>query len=49
VPFYELGRDDGLHFYTMQLIDGISLADVIRGLRQCRDRHPTVHESRAYG
>ena len=36
VPFYELGKD-GAHFYTMQLIDGISLAEVIRGLRQCRE------------
>ena len=37
VPFYELGKDDGSHFYTMQLIDGISLAEVIRRLRQCRE------------
>ena len=36
VPFYELGQD-GSHFYTMQLIDGISLAEVIRRLRQCRE------------
>ncbi len=36
VPFYELGQD-GTHFYTMQLIDGISLAEVIRCLRQCRE------------
>ena len=36
VPFYELG--EGAHFYTMQLVDGISLAEVIRQLRQCRVR-----------
>ncbi len=36
VPFYELGRDNDSHFYTMQLIDGISLAEVIKRLRQCR-------------
>ncbi len=37
VPFYELGKGDNSHFYTMQLIDGISLAEVIRSLRQCRE------------
>ena len=37
VPFYELGKGDDSHFYTMQLIDGISLAEVIRRLRQCRE------------
>ena len=37
VPFYELGKDGDSHFYTMQLIDGISLAEVIRRLRQCRE------------
>ncbi len=37
VPFYELGNDGDSHFYTMQLIDGISLAEVIRRLRQCRE------------
>ena len=36
VPFYELGRDNDSHFYTMQLVDGISLAEVIDRLRQCR-------------
>ena len=33
VPFYELGHGDESHFYTMQLIDGISLAEVIQHLR----------------
>ena len=37
VPFYELGNGGDSHFYTMQLIDGISLAEVIRRLRQCRE------------
>ncbi len=36
VPFFELGRDQDLPFYTMQLVDGISLAEVINRLRQCR-------------
>jgi serine/threonine protein kinase len=36
VPFYELGADE-THFYTMQLINGVSLAEVIRRLRQCRE------------
>ena len=30
VPFYELGNGGDSQFYTMQLIDGISLAEVIR-------------------
>ena len=38
VPFYELGQG-GSHFYTMQFTNGISLAEVVRGLRQCREGH----------
>ncbi len=37
VPFYELGNGGDSQFYTMQLIDGVSLAEVIRCLRQCRE------------
>ena len=37
VAFFETGQDDDSHFYAMQLVDGISLAEVIERLRQCRD------------
>lgn len=30
VPVYGIGEDHGLQYYAMQLIDGVSLADVIR-------------------
>jgi serine/threonine protein kinase/Flp pilus assembly protein TadD len=33
VPVYAVGCEKGVHYYAMQLIDGRSLADVIRGLR----------------
>ncbi len=34
VPVYAVGSDRSTHFYAMQLIDGRSLAEVIRELRQ---------------
>lgn len=34
VPIYAFGCERGVHFYAMQLIDGQSLAAVIRDLRQ---------------
>ena len=34
VPVYSVGCERGVHFYAMQYIEGRSLADVIRGLRQ---------------
>ncbi|MDB5305772.1 MAG: serine/threonine protein kinase [Phycisphaerales bacterium] len=33
VPVYAVGCERSVHFYAMQLIDGQSLSDVIRGLR----------------
>ena len=37
VPVYAVGCDRGVHFYAMQFIEGPTLADVIRELRQERD------------
>ena len=34
VPVYATGEQDGTHFYAMELIDGPSLDQVIRQLRQ---------------
>jgi serine/threonine protein kinase/Flp pilus assembly protein TadD len=34
VPVFAVGCDRGVHYYAMQFIDGYSLADVIRELRQ---------------
>lgn len=30
VPIYEFGHEEGLHFYTMRLVDGPNLSDVMR-------------------
>ncbi|CAN5638822.1 serine/threonine-protein kinase [soil metagenome] len=38
VPVYAVGCERSVHFYAMQLIDGQSLADVIRLLRSTVDR-----------
>ena len=34
VPVYAVGCERGVHFYAMQLIDGQTLAEVIRGVRR---------------
>src|SRR5205823_3798812 len=34
VPVYAVGCERSVHFYAMQLIDGQSLADVVRDLRE---------------
>jgi eukaryotic-like serine/threonine-protein kinase len=34
VPVYAVGSERGVHYYAMQLIDGQSLADLIRDLRR---------------
>src|ERR1700694_2315829 len=34
VPVYATGEEDGTHFYAMELIDGPSLDQVIRQMRQ---------------
>jgi hypothetical protein len=40
VPVYATGEHDGTHFYAMELIDGPSLNDVIRQLRQAPGNEP---------
>jgi serine/threonine protein kinase/tetratricopeptide (TPR) repeat protein len=42
VPVYYVGCERGVHFYAMQLIDGHTLAAVIRELRQARGPGPAV-------
>ncbi|MEM6471192.1 MAG: protein kinase [Planctomycetota bacterium] len=37
VPVYAVGNDRGVHFYAMQLIDGITLADLLRSLRESEE------------
>jgi len=39
VPVYAVGCERGVHFYAMQLIEGQSIEDVIRGLRRTSRRH----------
>jgi serine/threonine protein kinase len=34
VPVFAVGSDRGVHYYAMQLIDGISLAELLRRLRR---------------
>jgi serine/threonine protein kinase len=40
VPVYAVGCERSVHFYAMQLIEGQSLAEVIRELRMLRDGAP---------
>jgi eukaryotic-like serine/threonine-protein kinase len=40
VPVYSIGCERSVHYYAMQLIDGQSMADVIRDLR--RDKEPAA-------
>jgi serine/threonine protein kinase len=40
VPVYATGEQDGVHFYAMELIDGPSLAQVLKQLKQARDGPP---------
>lgn len=37
VPIHFVGKERGVHFYAMQLIDGRSLAEVIHAMRAARD------------
>jgi serine/threonine protein kinase len=46
VPIYAVGCDRAVHFYSMQLIDGHSLAVVIRQIRQRLGRRSNKEESR---
>jgi serine/threonine protein kinase len=47
VPIYYVGSDRGVHFYAMQLIDGHSLAVVIRQIRRQVGRSPAIEPSGA--
>jgi serine/threonine protein kinase len=40
VPVHFVGCERGVHFYAMQFIDGQTLADLIRELRQLEGREP---------
>lgn len=42
VPVYAVGCERGVHFYAMQLIEGQSLADIIRQMRDQSQRNPAV-------
>jgi eukaryotic-like serine/threonine-protein kinase len=47
VPVYAVGHERGVHFYAMQLIEGHSLAVLIRQIRRQVGRDPVQEESRA--
>jgi len=49
VPVYAVGCERSVHFYAMQLIDGDSLAEVIRDLRSLAQRHSNVKDLSAGG
>jgi WD40 repeat protein/serine/threonine protein kinase len=40
VPVYGVGCERGVHYYAMQLIEGQTLANIIRGLRQLAGAEP---------
>jgi serine/threonine protein kinase len=42
VPVFSVGSERGVHFYTMQFIDGQPLSDVIRQLRDLEQEAPTA-------
>jgi serine/threonine protein kinase len=44
VPVYYVGCERGIHFYAMQFIDGQTLADLIRELRQPAGQAPAPEE-----
>ena len=47
VPVFSVGVERGVHYYAMQFIEGRSLAEVIRELRQARDPAPASDPGRA--
>src|SRR6516225_38830 len=40
VPVYATGEEDGAHFYAMELIEGPSLDQVIRDIRNGQEKKP---------
>jgi serine/threonine protein kinase/tetratricopeptide (TPR) repeat protein len=49
VPVYYVGCERGIHFYAMQLINGHTLAAVIRELRRLKGKEPATATSAAAG
>jgi serine/threonine protein kinase len=50
VPIYGIGEDHGLQYYAMQLIEGVTLADILESIRQRRrnpDENATLAEHQA--
>lgn len=45
VPVYAVGNDRGVHFYAMQLIDGITLADLLLNLKESDAQDPRYAET----
>jgi serine/threonine protein kinase len=43
VPVYATGEQDGIHYYTMELIDGPSLDHTIKQMKSARDRQQPEH------
>ncbi|HEX4795333.1 MAG TPA: serine/threonine-protein kinase [Humisphaera sp.] len=49
VPVYQVGCERSVHFYAMQLIDGQTLADVVRDLRRLAGKTPLRRDATAGG
>jgi len=49
VPIYAVGCERGVHFYAMQLIEGRSLAEVIKQLRDKDDSSPSASAADVLG
>src|SRR5262249_40148222 len=49
VPVFGVGCDRGIHYYAMQLVDGRSLAAIIRDLRHGEGKVPGLGEPSASG
>jgi serine/threonine protein kinase/Flp pilus assembly protein TadD len=49
VPVFGVGCDRGVHYYAMQLIDGLSLADVVRDLRRLAGKTDELPATSASG
>ena len=50
VPIYGIGEDHGLQYYAMQLIEGVTLADILESIRQRgkdSDENVTLAENQA--
>ncbi len=45
VPVYAVGSDRGVHFYAMQLIDGISLAELLNAVKESNVKDPRHFET----